>query len=159
LRKTCASGGATPWQPRTCRTTRPSFSDPAAPFSLLSYGENTYKLNAPVMSLHAEESAIRRLPTLPKKRRLKKVDMLVVRVSKTGCVGCSKPCEHCLLELARRLPTKGYCIGTLYYTDATGSIVANSLINLWEDADGRHTSRYYRPPPQMASTSTSPKKT
>lgn len=96
------------------------------------------------MFAHAEENAIRRLQVLPRRRHLKRVDMLVIRVSKTGIIGCSKPCEHCLQEISMKLPDKGYYIGKIYYSDKEGDISVDSLVNMWDDQEGRHISQFYR---------------
>jgi len=122
----------------------PSFSSPATPFNVLSYGENVYKGYAHKFSMHAEENAIQHLPPMPRRRRLTRVDLLVIRVSKTGKLGCSKPCEHCLLEMAGRLPDKGYRVGKVFYTDREGAIAAGTVAGLWEDSAGRHVTKFYK---------------
>ena len=96
------------------------------------------------MFAHAEENAIQNLSVLPRKRHLKRVDMLVIRVSKTGVIGCSKPCEHCLQEMSMKLPEKGYCVGKIYYSDTDGDISVDSLLNIWDAEEGRHVSQFYR---------------
>lgn len=92
---------------------------------------------------HAEDNAIRKLPSLPRKRHLKKVDLLVIRTSKTGLLGSSKPCIHCLMLLQTKLPEKGYKVQTIYYTDQHGDIHTATLNTLLHD-ENIHMSRYYR---------------
>lgn len=93
---------------------------------------------------HAEENAIKKLPVLPRKRKLKKVDMLVVRTNKEGLMGSSKPCANCLLAMKQRLPEKGYTLGTVYFSEAGGTINHAPFHRLLEDKDGAHMSRYYK---------------
>lgn len=92
---------------------------------------------------HAEDNAIRKLPMMPRKKHLKKVDLLVIRTSKTGTLGNSKPCVHCLMLLQNKLPEKGYKLHTIYYTDK-GEIHETTLRELLADEDNLHLSRYYR---------------
>lgn len=92
---------------------------------------------------HAEENAIRKLPMLPRKKHLKKVDLLVIRTSKTGVLGSSKPCIHCLMLLQTKLPEKGYKVQNIYYTSQHGDIHEATLKSLLEE-DNIHMSRYYR---------------
>lgn len=71
-------------------------------------------------SIHAEDNVIRNLPMNTK--RSKKVDMLVIRVTKTGELALSKPCIHCILLMCTRLPTKGYALRDVYYSTAQGTL-------------------------------------
>lgn len=58
-------------------------------------------------TVHAEAAAVRKLGRMSTKR-LRRVDLMVIRTSKTGVLGMSKPCAHCLYLLNRRLPSKGF---------------------------------------------------
>jgi hypothetical protein len=113
----------------------------AAPFAVLSYGENRYKA-ANMGSIHAEEQALRNLPYLPRKKRPKKVDLLVIRTTPSGVLGSSKPCTHCMCVLQTVLPKKGYILSTVYYTGKGGVLHDITFSNLLADTDP-HTSRYY----------------
>lgn len=87
---------------------------------------------------------MRKLRPMPRKRRLKRVDLLVIRTSRAGFLGSSKPCAHCLSLLQRGLPERGYCLETVYYSDEQGSIVGRPFRELVVD-DPPHVSRFYRP--------------
>jgi cytidine deaminase len=101
---------------------------------------NQYNLG----TIHAEENAIRKLPTLPRKSRLKKVDILVIRTTKDGNLGCSKPCMNCLLMMKNWLPDKGYTLGTVYFSDDGGTITHMPFHRMYEDRDHAHVSRFYK---------------
>lgn len=131
---------------RWCRLAWPTlrlFLPMAAPLNLLSYGENVYKGSNVDYTVHAEDSAIRKLPSLPQKKHMKKVDMMVIKVSKSGCVGSSKPCIHCLLQLKQKLPAKGYRLHNIYYTDMEGNIWQSTVSRLLRDEEV-HISKYYK---------------
>lgn len=119
------------------------FFPTGAPLNLLSYGENMIKAANDKWTSHAEENAIRKLPVLPRKKHLKKVDLLVIRTSKTGVLGSSKPCIHCLMLLQTKLPEKGYKIQNIFYTNQQGDIREETLKSLLED-ENMHMSKYYR---------------
>lgn len=115
-------------------------------FNVLSYGENHYRVAGSGIvarkdneilerSVHAEHHAIERLPPPQKKlRHLKRLDILVIRVSRSGLFGNSKPCMHCISLLAEKLPEKGYSLADVYYTDASGGIQKTKLNELCDDA-------------------------
>lgn len=94
-------------------------------------------------TIHAEDAAVRRLPSLPKRRHLKRINLMVTRTSKTGNWGNSKPCLHCILMLTSRLPVKGWSLASIYYTDSNGDIMETSLQELSDDLSP-HMSVYYR---------------
>lgn len=110
-------------------------------FNVLSYGENVLcPYPCQPWTIHAEDSAIRKLPNVPKKR-LKKVDLLVIRTSKTGVLGISKPCHNCIALLQTQLPQKGYRLQKVYYSE-NGEIIETTLRKLSEEE--QHMSRYYK---------------
>jgi hypothetical protein len=116
----------------------------AAPLNVLSYGENHYKPNAMYRSVHAEDHAVQRLPSLPNNRkRLHKLDILVVRVSKTGVMGNSKPCHNCLMVLSQQLPQRGYTISNVYFSNEHGNIQCMKLSSLLYH-DEHHFSRFHK---------------
>ena len=116
----------------------------AAPFAVQSYGENQYNNpNDPACSsIHAEANAMKKLLPLPRQKKLKKVDLLVIRVSKNGQYGNSKPCIHCILNLHKNLPDKGYSLRDVYYTDEHGKIVSIRFNELMYQTTP-HISRFY----------------
>ena len=109
----------------------------------LSYGENHFRPTSEIKSIHAEHHAIQKLPQLPKKHHQKKVDILIVKTSKTGCLGMSKPCIHCLMIMNDLAPKKGYRINKVYYTDDKGNLIENRLNKLILE-ENYHISKYYR---------------
>lgn len=113
-------------------------------FNVLSYGENQFRNQYDLGTIHAEENAIRKLPTLPRKSRLKKVDILVIRTTKQGRLGCSRPCMNCLMTMNNWLPEKGYSVGTVYFSEDDGEISHMSFRRMFEDIDKAHVSRYYK---------------
>jgi len=117
----------------------------AVPFAVLSYGENHYNVtnnrNTISTTTHAEENAIRKLPPLPRHKKVKKVDILVIRANKTT-LGSSKPCVHCLLKM-KSLPAKGYSIESVFFSTSDGIIEECKLDDLLHSNDP-HVSSYYR---------------
>lgn len=98
--------------------------------STLSYGQN-YLLpkNSTYNSVHAEHDAILNLP-VNEKKHAKKVDILVIRASKTGKLGMSKPCCHCIHSMTDLALEKGYHITNVYYSTNEGTIVKEKLKNI-----------------------------
>ena len=99
------------------------------------------KSNGHRMTTHAEENAIRKLPPLPRHKKLKRVDLLVIRANKVT-IGNSKPCFHCLLKM-KSLPSKGYIIERVFFSTCDGSILAYKLDELLY-SESQHFSAYYR---------------
>lgn len=124
-------------------TTQRQFSLMAVFFNVLSYGENMYKNVYEQGTSHAEENAIRKLQPLPRKSRLKKVDMLVIRTNREGLLGSSKPCANCVRLMANKLPEKGYTLNRVYYSETGGGISCTSFHRLMHDGDC-HVSRFYK---------------
>lgn len=123
------------------------FSAIAIPFALLSYGENIHKGTGSgdpknFFSIHAEENAIKKLPCLPRQKKLKRVDLLVIRANKSGSLGNSKPCVHCILCLYKHLPVKGYILDTIYYSASDGELKETNLSLLTKE--DMHMTRYYK---------------
>jgi hypothetical protein len=126
-------------------TTRQPSSGTTAPFSLVNYGENQYKdPDFPCMaSIHAEVNAMHKLPYLPRHKRPKKVDLLVIRVNRGGSMGNSKPCLNCVQQMSKFLPMKGYTLDTIYYTTQNGIIVSEKFTDLL-NSDTPYLSRFYK---------------
>ena len=81
---------------------------------VLSYGINIYD-NRGVGKVHAEINAIENLPYRPYKKKLQKINILVIRTSKNGKIGISKPCVKCLYDLSIIPQNKGYIIKDIFY--------------------------------------------
>ena len=108
--------------------------------SCLSIGMNRYTNHK--KSTHAENSAISRLKYRETNKK-KKVDILVIKTSKSGRIGNSKPCYHCLMDLKRLSPERGYRINNVYYSNSDGIIVKKKLSHLILEGNF-HFSSYYR---------------
>lgn len=100
------------------------------PCYILSYGENQPRKIR--HTVHAEANAIEKLYVdfSRSKKRMKIIDILVIRTSKTGCIGNSKPCFDCVKYMYYTPPKKGYEIRDVYYSNARGEIVCERLIDL-----------------------------
>ena len=74
------------------------------------------------ISVHAEVDALKRTNKWISIGK-EKFNMLVIRLSKTGHVGESRPCYHCILHLQK------YCnnIKFIYYSTCDGKIVRERL--------------------------------
>jgi hypothetical protein len=109
---------------------------------VLSYGTNTY--NPTLNSLHAERVALDNLPSIPRNRRkLVNVSLFVARTNRSGVAGNSKPCEHCIYDLLRIAPTRGYVVRNVHYTDANGCIVSTTLNRIHSEGNF-HVTKFYR---------------
>jgi cytidine deaminase len=110
---------------------------------ILSYGINQMgDSRGLIPGIHAEQDAIAKLVPLKRKKRLKVVNILVVRLSSKNNLQSSKPCSNCI-EIMKNVPIKkGYKIQNVYYSNNEGNIVKQSLTNL--DNEEKHFSRYYK---------------
>lgn len=109
---------------------------------VLAYGENRFVGVEGRWTEHAERAAISKLPSRPRRRRLDAVDMLVIRTSKTGLFGNSRPCLHCILCMAHDLPERGYRLRRVYYFDDQRAMRETGLDTLCSEPP--HVSVYYR---------------
>jgi hypothetical protein len=80
--------------------------------------------------IHAECDAIHKLPPLPRKKKLEKVNILIVRFTKNGKIRNSKPCTNCITKMSLLPPYKGYSIKYVYYSNDDGTIVKTNLRSL-----------------------------
>jgi len=74
--------------------------------------------------------------TTKRGKKHKKWDVIVLRVSKTGSLGMSKPCKHCLLNFKNSFVK----IKNIYYSNSEGKIECKSLTNLLNEKNP-HISR------------------
>ena len=109
-------------------------------FNVLSYGINKFGSNKNDKTTHAEVDAINHLPL---SHKTIKINLLVIRTTRTGNLCISKPCSHCILSIPILAERKGYIIKNIYYSDEKGNILKTNLNKLNKDTD-KHTSRYYR---------------
>jgi hypothetical protein len=94
-------------------------------------GSSSKMLKHQTTSIHAEDDGMNKLDRVNRfKRTLRskdKVDVLVVRLSKSGVIGYSRPCRNCLI----RLNKSSYPINHIYYTDTTTTIVRERFTNMF----------------------------
>lgn len=122
---------------------RACFMEARSALKVAAYGMNKYTDgNTNGKSVHAERDAINKLPKRDYKN-LKEINIIVIKTSKTGCVGSSKPCLNCLIDMTKFAPKMGYKIKWVYYSNQDGTITRNKLNHLL-DAGNFHVSSYYK---------------
>ena len=110
---------------------------------VLSYGVNKMGDSVGLMpGIHAEYDAIAKLIRLRKRKKLKNVNLLVIRLSGKNKLQSSKPCSNCIDAMKILPEKKGYKIQNIYYSDSEGNIVRTTLSNL--DNEEKHFSKYYK---------------
>jgi len=95
----------------------------------LVYATNSIIRGNGLTSIHAEESALHKLQRLIHYRKFddrKNVDILVIKLTKTGILSYSRPCRDCITRLER----SGLKINRIYYSNEFGSITSESLSEL-----------------------------
>ena len=112
--------------------------------NVLSYGENTTKGYRGEYSTHAEEQALRNLlfARPGRRRRNSRIDLLVIRTSRTGQLGISRPCDHCIRVLTMALPSKGYSLRHVYYSTEDGTLRRTKMDILASEPP--HLSQFYK---------------
>jgi hypothetical protein len=95
-------------------------------------GENSpnYAYSWIPISKHAEIDALLKLKDIfstGKRRRPIKMDLLVVRISKTGKLNNACPCYHCMRQLIQATFVN---IKHLYYSTCDGSIVCRKFFDM-----------------------------
>ncbi len=78
---------------------------------------------------HAEMEAIRKLPPTRGSRNIH-IDLIVIRISKSGLLKNSQPCSKCLEYLHNLCLKTSYKIKHVYYSDSTGQIVKTKFDRL-----------------------------
>lgn len=112
----------------------------------MAYGENyDYTTGNGYITVHAEEHALRKLPSAPPRKKKQKVDILVIRTTHTGHMGLSRPCLRCTLLLYSELPSRGYTLGSIYYSVAHEVIAKTTIEQLVAGhREDPHITQYYR---------------
>jgi cytidine deaminase len=106
-------------------------------FACLSIGENNINIS---QSLHAETAAFQKLPVNIKK--IINIDILVIRMSKSNTkMSCSLPCLECVSYMKNILPTRGYKLKKIYYSNTEGEIDKTTLKKINEDTDKQHMTK------------------
>ena len=87
--------------------------------TILNFGINTN-------SCHAEHDALLKLRKNYKKKIIK-ISLIVIRLSKTNKLQSSKPCHHCIQQMHIISQQKGYKLEHIYYSDInSGNLIKNS---------------------------------
>jgi len=93
--------------------------------------------------IHAEQDAILNLPNIRcRNKKPVPIQILVIRVSIYGKIQSSRPCFHCIQNMKKIPPKKGYTIRHVYYSDENGEIQCETLEQL--NTGNPHISRYYK---------------
>ncbi len=112
--------------------------------NILSYGMNKYTdIDGTMPSVHAEIDAILRLPYLHKRKKLVKVNLLVIRFLKSYKLASSKPCFNCIKNMIDIPQKRGYKIEDIYYSEDNDTIVKTNINKLSNEINP-HVTSYYR---------------
>lgn len=103
------------------------FTGNKSKLNILSIGENKSYNN--IKNIHAEMDCINRLPSR-KNKKLMRVNLLVIRLTKRFVLGNSSPCAICLKYLYDTSLRKGYVIDNIYYSNQEGLIECHRFIDL-----------------------------
>ena len=96
------------------------FFNPKGLQQLSAVGYNSLrKRNSCHPSTHAEMDAMDKLPPRDNNKRPKNISLLVIRVSRSGLLGSSRPCLHCLQQLKT---LRRYKIDFVYFSTRDGTI-------------------------------------
>jgi hypothetical protein len=93
--------------------------------------------------LHAEMDAIRKLPPTYGSRIIT-LDLIIVRIGKTGVLKNSGPCFKCLEHLNRMKNKTNYRVKYIYYSDSSGNVKRVKFMDLLMSGD-KHMSFRFRP--------------
>jgi hypothetical protein len=92
---------------------------------------NFITIDGPLKSIHAEHNALQKFVRLNKYRHYvtnnDKIDIVVIRLTRSGVLGYSRPCKNCLLRLTK----SGISINNIYYSDGDGSIIVERFNNMF----------------------------
>ena len=110
----------------------------------MAIGENTERIcfGNEHMTTHAEMDALKKLNNLFRVQKCKKqqMDLIVIRVNKSGNLCESAPCFHCTKELEKK---KIVSINNLYFSRSDGSITCVKFSE-WVNNKNLHVSKGWR---------------
>lgn len=113
-------------------------------FGKIAIGENSerFRFGNNKLSTHAEMHALQKLNNLIriKKCKKQKMDLVVIRVNKSGNLCESAPCYHCTKELSKS-PTVS--INKLYFSRSNGTITCIKFSD-WIKNDNLHISKGWK---------------
>jgi hypothetical protein len=99
------------------------------------YGNNLIKTHAEIDALKKIESMIK-----CKKIKKKKMNLIVLRINKSGLLCESAPCYHCTIELQKN---QNIIIDKLFFSRADGTITCIKFSD-WVVKDNYHVSKGWR---------------
>jgi cytidine deaminase len=110
---------------------------------ILCFGANQMgDIDGNTPGIHAEHSALSKLIPLKNKKRLKSINLCVIRLTQKNKIQSSKPCNNCI-EIMKKMPQKiGYKIENIYYSNSDGAIIKTKLKYL--DLEEKHFSKFYK---------------
>lgn len=79
-----------------------------------------------LVSTHAEINAVKKLDLHRFQRKQIKIDLYVIKLSRSGALSMSLPCKHCVENLYK----SGLNIKWIYYSNSDGDIVRTTLLEL-----------------------------
>lgn len=92
---------------------------------------NYVVISGPLPSIHAEHSAVNKFMKLNRHRHFMssrdKIDIVVIRLSRNGIVGYSRPCRNCIV----RLMNYDIVINNVYYSDMDGTIKVEKFSTMY----------------------------
>jgi hypothetical protein len=94
------------------------------------------------ISTHAEIDALLKLKSYymrTKQKRPLRMNLLVVRITKTGKLNNAEPCHHCMLQLIR---ANFVNIQNLYYTNSSGTITCRKFTDVIDNPNTFISSGY-----------------
>lgn len=97
-------------------------------------GRSTYFF----MSTHAEIDALNKLKSKKFVSTKTRFDLMVIRISKTGVLGESRPCFHCL----ETLENSGVKIHNVYYSTKSGTLTKERFSTMKESDKTVYSSGY-----------------
>lgn len=111
--------------------------------NFLCYGENLRDHDTNfIPGDHAEINAIKKLRRRKISKKLIGIDLLVVRLNRSGKLSNSKPCGDCISKLKYLPYNVGYYINNIYYSDNNGNIIKTNIKTL--EKDELHKSSFFK---------------
>jgi hypothetical protein len=112
--------------------------------NMITYGENSMRRsNSGLPSTHAEMDGLRRIRvhhSRNPKRNKDCYDIIVIRLSKSGKLGISRPCYHCLKSLSE----SNINIKYVYYSTGNGDEIVRESLNEMLNNEVSHISAGWR---------------
>lgn len=113
-------------------------------FSNVAVGQNSDRspCSNNKIKTHAEIDALHKINNMIRNKKIKrrnKLNLIVLRINKSGNLCESAPCYHCSQELMHQ----NICIDTLYFSTADGSIKSIKFTH-WISRSDFHTSKGWK---------------